>query len=253
MEFIFALGFFLFGLLIGSFLNAVIHRLHTEESLNGRSYCPHCRKTIAWFDLIPVISFLILRGKCRHCKKPISVQYPFVELITGGVFLALYAFAFPNIPYLLFLLYIAASLLVIFVYDLKHYLIPDVVLVPAIVVAIAYRSIFDFHNLSSFLLAAVLACSFFFAIYTISKGVWMGFGDVKLAILLGFLTGFPGILVALFLAFLFGAIIGVISLALKKKGLKSEIPFAPFLIIGSFVALFWSNALIGWYVVLLVF
>ncbi|MEK7562123.1 MAG: A24 family peptidase [Patescibacteria group bacterium] len=143
--------------------------------------------------------------------------------------------------------YVAGALIIIFIYDLKHYLIPDKVLFPAIGVALIYRLFLNFSLIPNFLLATVIGSGFFLAIFLVSRGKWMGFGDVKLAILMGFLLGFPNILVALFLSFFFGAIIGVILMALQKKGLKSEIPFGPFLIVGTFLTLFWGSQIIQWY------
>ena len=252
---------FIFGLLIGSFLNVVIFRVEKNEHLGGRSYCPSCKKPLAWHDLVPVFSFLWLRGKCRNCKQKISWQYPIIEIVTGLLFLLIFNFQF-SIFNTLFLFYVAAVLIVIFVIDLKFYLIPDRVLLPAIVAAFFYR-VLNFGNWDlfgnwslvigisplafNFILASVIGSSFFLMIFLVSKGVWMGFGDVKLAIFLGLLVGFPGILLALFLAFLFGAIIGVIGMLAKKKGLKSELPFAPFLIIGTWVTLFFGEQIVNWY------
>lgn len=235
---------FIFGAIIGSFLNCLIYRLEKDQSMWGRSYCPHCRHTLAWFDLIPVVSFIWLLGKCRYCHQKISFQYPLVEIITGALFLFIFhqwqGFEWAQI---LWLWYLTASLLVIFVYDLKFFLIPDKVLFPAILVALLY------HMSFGYILAAMLASGFFLALFLVSKGNWMGFGDVKLAILLGLLLGWPNILVGMFLSFLFGAIIGIILMILPKPKitLKSQLPFAPFLITGTFVALFWSSQLIEFY------
>ncbi len=242
---------FLLGLAIGSFLNVVIYRLEKGESFaKGRSYCPHCRHQLSWLDLVPVASFLFLGGKCRYCKANISWQYPMVELATGLVFLLIFNFinnaSIFNVINFVFLLYIASVFIIIFVYDLKFYLIPDSVLFPAIIITFIWR-LFAITALPNYLLAALIAAGFFLFIFLISKGKWMGFGDVKLAILLGLLLGFPNILAGLFLSFLFGAIIGTGLIFLKKKGMKSEMPFAPFLILGTFVALLWGNQIIAWY------
>ncbi len=266
MDIILSFFVFIFGLLIGSFLNVVIFRVEKNEHLGGRSYCPSCKKPLAWHDLVPVLSFLWLRGKCRHCRQKISWQYPLVEISTAVIFLLIYNTQY-TIYNFLFLLYVSAVLIVIFVIDFKFYLIPDRVLLPAIVIAGVYR-IFNFEHLGLFrifdfgfwispmalnyIIAAGIGSLFFLLIFLISKGTWMGFGDVKLAIFLGLLLGFPAILLGLFLAFFFGAIIGVIGILAKKKGLKSELPFAPFLITGTFVTLFWGQQLVAWYMHLLV-
>jgi prepilin signal peptidase PulO-like enzyme (type II secretory pathway) len=140
-------------------------------------------------------------------------------------------------------------LIVIFVYDLKLYLIPDKALFPAIAIAVIYNFVppFNFSHILNNFIAAVLACGFFLIIFLVSRGKWMGFGDVKLAILMGLLLGLPNVLVALFLAFFLGAIIGVILMVFKKKSLKSEIPFGPFLIAGTFAAIFWGQQIVNWY------
>lgn len=248
---------FIFGLCVGSFLNAVIYRIEQKKGLGGRSFCPHCKRKLSWKDLFPVFSFLYLRGKCRYCKQKISAQYPILEVSTALIFLLIFQFQASNIKFqgivdLIFILHAASVLIIIFVYDFKHYLIPDKVLLPAILIAIIYRitESLVYGGASLFLnyfLAALIASGFFLAIFIFSAGKWMGFGDVKLAVLMGLLLGFKKVLVALFLAFLFGAIIGVITILLKKKTFKSEIPFGPFLIIGTFLALFWGNQIINWY------
>ncbi len=263
---LYALTLFL-GLSIGSFLNVVIYRLEKEENyLWGRSYCPHCKRTLNWKDLVPVFSFLILLGRCRHCHKKISWQYPLVEILTGLIFLLIFNHSaelftlalgqnsqnFENFGFqllnLLFLFYISSVLIVIFVYDLKHYIIPDKVLFPAIVITFLYQLIL---NPKSYILNPILsgigASLFFLLIFLISGGSWIGFGDVKLAVLLGLILGFPNVLVGLFLAFLFGAIIGLLLMIFRKKGLKSEVPFAPFLITGTFLAMLFGKEIIAWY------
>jgi len=254
----FAIG--ILGLCIGSFLNCVIYRLEEEKSLNGRSFCPNCKHNLTWKDLFPVFSYLFLGGKCRYCAKKISWQYPAVEFATGIIFLLIFNFQFSifnefsiiQFLNLAFLFYIASALIIIFVYDLKHYLIPDKVLLPAIIITFIFCIFEEFNSnfkfqISNYLLAAIIASGFFLLIFLVSRGRWMGFGDVKLAVLMGLALGVPNIFVALFLAFFFGAIIGVILMVFQKKGLKSEIPFGPFLIAGTFLALFWGHEMIVWY------
>lgn len=256
--------FFIFisGLAIGSFLNCIIYRLGIEKSfLFGRSSCPNCQYELKWHDLIPILSFFILGGKCRHCKKPISWQYPLVELATGILFVFMgYQFLY-EIPIrwldFFYLLFITSILIIIFVYDLKNYLIPDKIILPAILVSLIIKIISAFwqfhfskeslHLIYNGWLAALGAGAFFLFIVLVSRGRWMGIGDIKLAFLMGLSLGFPDILVALFFAFFFGAIIGLGLIALGKKTFKSEIPFGPFLVTGTFIGLFWANNLINFY------
>jgi len=251
----------LFGLAVGSFLNCVIYRLERGESfLEGRSYCPHCRHILNWPDLIPVFSFLILKGKCRYCSQKISWQYPLVELATALIFLLLFLQANVTLPFLVtlgniyimvYLLLISCFLIVIFVYDLKHFIIPDKIIYPAIAIALIFNFQFlIFNQFSIFkfsILSAIGAAIFFLAIVLISRGRWLGIGDIKLAFFIGLFLGFPNILVALFLAFLIGAIIGLGLVISGKKTLKSEVPFGPFLVTGTFLALFWGQNLISAY------
>lgn len=230
---------FILGLSVGSFLNSVIYRLETGESLLlKRSYCPNCRHQLSWYDLIPVLSFLFLKGRCRYCSQKISWQYPLVEISTGALFALIFSLQLISTLYLFI---IASFLIVIFVYDLKHYIIPDKVVYPAVALAL----IFNFQIAS--ILSAAGAALFFGAVVLLSHGKWMGEGDVKLAALTGLLLGFPNIIVALFLAFFIGAIIGIGLILGRKKRLKSEVPFAPFLVSGTFGAIFFGEKIINWY------
>lgn len=253
---------FIIGVCIGSFLNCLIYRLEENKKATGRSFCPHCKHTLGWKDLFPVFSFIFLKGKCRYCKEKISWQYPVVEIATGVMFWIVFSkfgvdllvflisgdyFAFAlAILNLLLLLFIVSALIVIFIFDLKHYLIPEQVLFPAI--GAAFMLIFFSHlGFWNFALATIISTGFFAIIYYLSRGKWMGFGDVEIAFFMGFLLGFPNVLVALFLAFFFGAIISLILLGFYGKNLKSQVPFGPFLITGTFIALLWGSQIINWY------
>lgn len=237
---------FLLGLVSGSFFNSVIYRLEKKESLKGRSYCPFCKHSLSWQDLVPIVSFFILKGRCRYCKKRISWQYPAVELAVGLLFSFLFYVLWPSSAFI-YCLIIFSLLLLIFVFDLKHFLIPSEFLYPAIVIAL-------FYNFSlKAIITGCLSALFFLLIFLLSKGRWLGFGDVKLALFMGLFLGWPNILTALFSSFFTGAIIGIGLIFLKKKGWKSEVPFAPFLISGTFIAFFWGEKIIQWYFSLLGF
>jgi len=260
---------FIVGAVFGSFLNCVIWRAYANESAaHGRSYCPKCRHKLSWKDLVPLFSYLGLAGKCRYCKKPISAQYPIVEAVTGIAFVAaayvffpgmFYGnFSFLNLAELFSYWVVISALIVIFVADLKWYFIPDGAVVTGLIAALALRvlqffqSAYTFHEfdasiITNPLLSSVLAASFFLAIFLVSRGTWMGFGDVKYALLMGLALGFPGVLLGLFLAFFFGAILGLSLVAGQKKKMSSQIPFGPFLVGGTAVALFFSDPIIGWY------
>jgi len=259
---------FLFGLVVGSFLNVVICRLGTKKSaLKGRSFCPHCKHTLAWYDLIPVLSFALLKGQCRYCAKKISWQYPLVELATGLLFLLAFRAVYSGSLTLRtggglgwgtatsLLLAVISFLIVIFVYDLKHYLIPDKIIFPAIVVACLYQVSSQLTaysqrlTLTTFypLFAALGAATFFLLLVLITRGKGMGVGDIKLAFLMGLLLSWPQIVTALFIAFLSGGLIGLVLILARKKKLKSTVPFGPFLVSGTIIALFWGEKIVSWY------
>lgn len=245
---------FIFGLIIGSFLNSIIYRLHSGESfLRGKSHCPYCKHTLSWQDLIPILSFINLKGKCRYCGKKISWQYPVVEFLTGISAALFFYQTFSNFPTTIYNFIISCFLIIIFFYDLNHYIIPDEVIYPAIFLSFLWQLISCFLNLNGKdiifknLYSALGASLFFLLIFLVSKGKWIGFGDIKLAFLMGLFLGFPKILVALFSSFFIGAIVGTGLILAKKKTLKSEVPFAPFLVIGTFIALFFGDRFISWY------
>ena len=248
---------FLLGLIFGSFLNTVIYRLRKKgDFILGRSACPDCGHILAWDDLLPVFSFFILGGKCRYCRKPISWQYPLVELSTGILFLSVFyqnvdlffdflSFGVLKITYLFFVI---CSLIIIFVYDFKHKLIPNKVLYPLIGgTALWYLTsslFFQAYNLAEILNFIVVACysaAFFWAIHVVTNGKGMGMGDIKLAFFMGLFLGSPQIIVALFLSFLIGTIVGLTLIVIGRKKFKSEVPFAPFLISGTFIVMLFGQ------------
>lgn len=255
--------FFIGGLIFGSFLNVVIYRMDMAESLMGRSYCRHCKAQIAWYDNIPFFSFLILKGRCRDCEKKISWQYPAVEIATGIIF-AIVGYVYFDMANsaswmtTIYFLGIMSALLVIFVYDLLHMEIPGLILWPAIGWAIGFNLFFDFKSVEignnilnsvtySGALAGLVAFLFFFILVVVSKEKWMGMGDAQLAILLGLILGWPKIILGLMMAFFLGALIGLILIALKKKKMSSQLPFAPFMILGSLISLAFYFQISNWY------
>ena len=240
---------FLCGLIVGSFLNAVIYRLDSGESIvKSRSHCPKCGHVLAWYELVPIFSFVIQGGKCRECKSNISWQYPLVELATAILFVLV---LYHNLP-LLYTLTISSLLIVIFVYDLKHYIIPDKIIYPAILVSGIFVWQHTTYNIQYTIYAAIGASVFFAAMFFASRGKWMGFGDVKLAFFMGLFLGWPNILVGLFAAFMLGGIIGMGLIVCGKKTMKSQVPFGPFLVTGTFIAMFLGNKIMEWYLSLFI-
>jgi len=248
------ISIFIFGLIIGSFLNCVIWRLYKEESfIGGKSYCLHCHHSLGLWDLFPILSYLFLRGKCRYCKGNISIQYPLVELLTATIFSLIYLhFGIISLS-LIFWLIMTALLIIIFVFDLKYFIIPDEVIYPAIFLSIAwilysfFSGMINSQEVILIIITSLGASFFFYLLWFFSKGMAMGFGDVKLALLIGLLLGFPNAIVGIFLGFLLGAIIGSAMVFLKKKGMGSEVPFAPFLVVGIIITFFYGNRIVDWY------
>lgn len=249
---------FIFGLFIGSFLNVVILRARSNEKfLFGRSHCPLCKTTLKWFDLIPLFSFILLKGRCRYCRKKISWQYPLVEAATGILF-ALFLWrtdffvSFEDSPDLFFLTlfyycFYASILIIVFVYDLRYYLILDRIIFGSIFISLPAITFMPGVSPGKAVLASLLGSGFLFLVLIFTKGKGMGAGDVKLSLLLGLMLSFPFIIIAFFLAFLMGAVVGVVLIALKKKNLKSKVPFGTFLSAAAIITLLLGREIIAWY------
>lgn len=256
--------FFIGGLLIGSFLNVLVYRFRAVESfLWTRSKCSHCQNLIRWFDNIPVLSFIFLGARCRDCKKKISWQYPLVEILTGIIFGFVGAKFFVSSDWLswvltTYYLFIFSILIAILVYDWLYFEILGILLWTGIFGAIVFNLFWDWQNFSSWqsiwnsftysgFLAGTAVFSFFFFLVVISREKWMGMGDANLAILLGLFLGWPKIILAFFLAFALGATYGIILIVLRKKKMKSQIPFAPFLVAGTMISFFFFSSISAWY------
>ncbi len=239
--------FFIFGLIVGSFLNVVIIRLETAETLLGRSFCRHCKRQIAWYDNIPLLSFVLLRGECRGCETKISWQYPIVEFLTGVTFLLIASlFIVPgslaSYYETVWLIGLVSALIVIGAYDFRTMEIPVSALYFAalwtgwwLVVLEGDLVWMDFFasRLGEGFIGAVLIGGLFFALVFFSKETWMGWGDVWLGAVAGLVVGWKLALPFLTLSFGAGALFGLLLLLKHKKHLKSPIPFGPFLCLGT--------------------
>jgi leader peptidase (prepilin peptidase)/N-methyltransferase len=251
----------LFGACIGSFLNVVILRLPKKRSLNGRSSCPHCKRTLHALDMIPVLSYLVLGGRCRSCKKPISVRYALIELITAGLFMLTFLAICPIgvVGYITFArdLFIMSALVVVFVIDLEHFLIFDTVVFSGIIMVLIFNMViaaltntatWDLHTIViGGMVAAAVSSGIFLFLWYVSKGKGMGLGDVKLLLFLGLAVGWPYIWVLLFLAFFLGTIYSLPLLVLKKKHLTSTVPFGTFLAVATCIVLLYGEPILHWY------
>jgi len=261
---------FLFGVILGSFVNALVWRLRKRETAKGivapkysisrgRSMCVHCKHELAPKDLIPVVSWLMLRGKCRYCKKPISAQYPVVEVITGVLFAVSYAFwQFPidsiaGVGVLAVWLVSLVILIALAIYDIHWYELPDRLVFPLIGLALVFASLSayaqrDITILAESLFGSVLIFSLFWVLFQVSKGEWIGGGDVKIAFALGaFAGGATQSLLVIFIASLLGTLLAIPSL-LKTGAIKGvKIPFGPYLIAATILVVLFGNSVISWY------
>jgi prepilin signal peptidase PulO-like enzyme (type II secretory pathway) len=284
---------FFFGLAIGSFLNVVILRYDGEKflfeakALGGRSHCMHCGKTLRWFELVPVVSFLVQGGRCRHCGARLSAQYPAVELLSALIFTfvpfaifggeaasAAGASVLASLPAALIViaaLWVAAFelLLVMAAVDIRMGIIPDEINILLGVIGIAlmiaaagyagssanhsflgpYAAIFGMQSdiLVNRLFAAIVAGAFFGLLILVTRGRGMGMGDLKLAVPLGLVFGWPDIAAVIMFAFVIGAVTGLFSIARGKKTMKGTLPFGPFLAIAAGAIFYWGPAIFAWY------
>ncbi|MFZ2190524.1 MAG: prepilin peptidase [Candidatus Magasanikiibacteriota bacterium] len=240
---------FILGSIFGSFLNAVVYRIHEKKSLWERSECPNCHKQIKWYDNVPILSFLILKGKCRNCKQKISWQYPLVELVMGilfviPTFLVYHANFFVLIILLSFQWLIIFDLAFIFLYDLKYQEILELSIWPLAILLFLMNAS---GALVFTLIGIAIGGGFFLLQYLISKGKWIGGGDIRLGILMGIILGWKLTILALFVAYLLGGAVGSYLLITKKKEKNSEIAFGTFLVIGTLVSMWWGDRIVNWY------
>ena len=263
-----AITLFLFtlGLCAGSFVNALVWRLKKKKDwVKSRSQCINCGHTLSAGDLVPVLSWLFLRGRCRYCQKPISAQYPIVEL-AGGVVFALSYLLWPQTldasgQWILFTSWILTSvgLLALLVYDYKWMLLPNGILYPTALVAIAGRLIYTTWfepdisaSMVRWVLSVAIASGIFLLIYLVSNGKWIGYGDVRLGIITGTVLASPSkSFLMIFAASLLGVLYVLPALATGRQKLASKVPFGPFLIVATFIVLLFGQQIIDWYTGLL--
>ncbi len=255
-----------FGVIIGSFLNVFIYRFHTGKSLTGSSHCLSCRTPLKVLDLFPLLSYVGLRGRCRSCHASISSRYFWVELVTGLLFVTVVHVVLP-LQLWPVVLVLMATLVVVAVYDLAHFIIPDAFVLFLSFLALVYAGLMsyftgDYIILLWNVLASVIAFSFFAGLWWYSAGKWIGFGDAKLAIPLAFMVGIGGMFSMLTLAFWSGTIISLTLVAWQRYGkggqlgyrflgppftIKSEVPFAPFLILGFLIVFLFRVDVLRWF------
>jgi leader peptidase (prepilin peptidase)/N-methyltransferase len=238
------------GLLIGSFLNVCIYRLPRGESVVWpASHCGGCGRNLAWYENVPLLSWMTLRGRCRTCGESISVMYPAVEAVTGAVFL-LAPVAFGWTPLLVVRLFFACAMIVLFAIDLRHRILPNVITLPGVVVGLIC-SVFLPPGLQSALLGAAIGGGALFAIaetYYRIRGIdGLGMGDVKMLGMIGAFLGWPQMLVTLVVASSLGSIVGAGVIVSRRGGMQAALPFGTFLAIGALVAAVGGDAILRWY------
>ena len=261
MEYFLGGMIFLMGAALGSFVNMLVYRVAVEYGLRNppslklrkgknRSYCDYCGRQLRWWENVPIFSWFLLKGKSKCCANPLPWQYPVVELMMGS--LAVVGFWFLKedvgineifLGQMGYLLAITTLLMFLLVFDLKYMILPDFGVFILIGLALA-GVIFDEKNIIPYLLSALGGFLFLGGIHWLTKGKGMGFGDAKLAIFMGLFLGWPKIVVAFYVAFIAGALVGLLMILLRKAGRRSQIAFGPFLILGTGVAWVWGNKLI---------
>ncbi len=256
MIYIYLLVVFILGLIVGSFINAWVWRVrHNKSIVIGRSQCPKCNHRLAAKDLVPLVSFAWLKGKCRYCKQKISWQYPIVELANGLLFVAIVYYFQPNslISTITTILWCLATVFLIsaFVYDLKYMQLPDRFMLPAIGIGVILLFVnaitYGLSTVVAQIIATAVFAGFYLALWLFSKGRLLGGGDIRIAVVMGLMLTVPQLLVALFVAYLVGAIAGVVLIATKNKKRTSKVALAPFLIGGLYFGLFFGSQIATWY------
>ena len=255
MEILIGIIVFILGLCFGSFINMLIYRTAINYELESkkfkvkskkRSFCDYCGNQLKWYENIPVFSWLVLKGKTRCCQKKLPISYPVVELITGLLFL-IYELKFMiyESDTLFWILGLIIVVLLIFssLFDWKYMILPDFSTIILIIIAF-FGVIFDESNIISYLLSALISAGFLLLLNLITKGKGMGMGDVKFAIFMGLLLGYPNIILAFYVAFIVGAIYGVGLMIFRKVNKKKQVPFGPFLILGTLTAWWFGEKIV---------
>lgn len=238
--------FFMFGLVFGSFFNVIGLRVPQKKTfVNDRSECPHCQQTLSWYELVPIVSYILQKGTCRKCNKKISILYPIMEFLTGLLF-ALSFIIFGFSMELIVALFLVSLLVIIFVSDIRYMIIPNKVLVFFIPFFVILRIIEPLNPWWSPIVGAFSGFVIIALIILVSRG-GMGAGDMKLFFVLGIVLGIERVLMAFFLSCLIGALIGMLLLMLKRIDRKQPVPFGPYIVIGTLLTYFYGDVLMNWY------
>lgn len=241
----------LLGLAVGSFLNVCIHRVPAKKSVvSPGSACPGCGYELRWYDNVPVLSYVLLGGRCRSCRARISLRYPVVELITMGVFIWHYA-AFGLTPLLVPRLIFACALVVLFAIDLEHHLLPDAITLPGIVAGLIFSIAFP-PGLASSLIGALVGGGVLWLIgeayYRVTGHEGMGGGDVKMLAMIGAFIGWKSVLVTLVFSSVLGSVLGLLVIVTRRGDMKYALPYGTFLALGALAASLYGERIAAWYV-----
>ena len=242
---------FILGLIIGSFSNVCIYRIPKNESIVfPASHCPNCHTPIKAIDNVPILSSLLLKGKCRKCGEKISIRYPVVEFLTGAIYLLIFLIYGRSYQTLIYALLSSALIIISFI-DLDVQIIPDEISLPGIVIGLALSFIVPYISYLNSLLGIIAGGGIIFLIalagLAIFKKEAMGGGDVKLSAMIGAFIGWKYIIVSLFIGFFIGAIAGILLILLKIRNRDDLVPFGPFIVLGSFITLLWGENILSWY------
>jgi len=242
---------FILGLIVGSFSNVCIYRIPRNESIiYPGSHCPKCSTTLRPMDNIPLLSYIILKGRCRNCGSKISIQYPIVELLTGLIYLIIYLTYGLSIQSLIYIILSSALIIITFI-DLKEQIIPDVISLPGVVAGLVISFFVPYISSLSSLLGIIAGGGTILIIALIGTIIFkkeaMGGGDVKLAAMVGAFLGWKYVILALFLGFFIGALAGIFLILAKIRSREDMIPFGPFIVVGSIAAILWGERILLWY------
>jgi len=243
---------FVLGLIVGSFSNVCIYRIPRNESvIYPASHCPKCRTKIKPIDNIPLLSYILLKGRCRNCGSKISIQYPVVEFLTGLIYLIIYLTYGLSIQSLVYIILSSALIIIAFI-DLQEQIIPDIISLPGIVVGLILSFIVPYISFINSALGALVGGGIILIIAWVGSIIFkkeaMGGGDVKLAAMIGAFLGWRYTIISLFLGFFIGALVGIILILSKIKSKEDMVPFGPFIVLGSIITLLWGEKILAWYI-----
>jgi len=243
---------FSLGLIVGSFSNVCIYRIPRNESvIYPASHCPKCRTKIKPIDNIPLLSYILLKGRCRNCGSKISIQYPVVEFLTGLIYLIVYLIYGLSIQTLVYIILSSALIIIAFI-DLQEQIIPDIISLPGIVIGLILSFIVPYMSFINSALGALVGGGIILIIAWVGSIIFkkeaMGGGDVKLAAMIGAFLGWRYTIISLFLGFFIGALVGIILILSKIKSKEDMVPFGPFIVLGSIITLLWGEKILAWYI-----